>query len=50
MGIKVHNFQQKIYKTNQANNEQIVNQVNDFLICLKNAVDKEIIPKTENSD
>ena len=38
------------YKYNQAKNEQIVNQVNDALIDLRNAVNKNSIPENENPD
>ena len=37
-----------LYKSNQAKNEQIVNQVNDVLIGWRNAVNKKIIPENEN--
>ena len=38
------------YKYNQSKNEQIVNQVNDALIHLRNAVNKNPIPENENPD
>ena len=37
-----------LYKSNQAKNEQIVNQVNDVLIGWTNTVNKKIIPENEN--
>ena len=38
------------YKYNQAKNEQIVNQVNDALIDLRNAANKNSIPENGNPD
>ena len=37
-------------RVNQAKNEQIVNQVNDTLIDLRNTVNKKIIPENEYPD
>ena len=37
-----------IYNANQTRNEQIVNQVNDALIDLRNTVKKKKIPENEN--
>ena len=39
-----------LHKASQARNEQIVNQVNDALIDLWNAVDKKEIAENENPD
>ena len=39
-----------LHKANQVKNEQIVNQVNDSLIDLNDAVYKKLITENENSD
>ena len=39
-----------LHKTNQAKNEQIVNQVNGALIGLQNCFNKNEIPENENPD
>ena len=39
-----------LHKASQARNEQIVNQVNDALIDLWNAVEKKEIAENENPD
>ena len=39
-----------LHKASQAKNEQIVNQVNDELIDLRNIFNKKKIPENENPD
>ena len=42
-----HFFAKCLYKANEANNEQYVNQVNDALMSFRNVVNKKIIPENE---
>ena len=39
-----------LYKANQAKNKQIINQVNDGLIDLRNALSKKTNPENKNPD
>ena len=39
-----------LHKASQAKNEQIVNQVNDEMIDLRNIFNKKKIPENENPD
>ena len=39
-----------LYKANQAKNKQTINQVNDGLIDLRNALSKKTNPENENPD
>ena len=39
-----------LYKANQAKNKQTINQVNDGLIDLRNALSKKKNPENENPD
>ena len=39
-----------LHKASQAKNEQIVNQINDELIDLRNIFNKKKIPENENPD
>ena len=46
-----HSFPAKnLYKANQAKNKQIINQVNDGLIDLRNALSKKTNPENKNPD
>ena len=40
-------FAKCLYKANEANNEQYVNQINDALMGLGNVVNKKIIPENK---
>ena len=42
-----HFFAKCLYKANEANNEQYVNQINDALMGLGNVVNKKIIPENK---
>ena len=49
LGIIIHSFLVKhLFKANQAKTEEIINQVNDALIDLKDAVNRKECPKNEN--